>query len=105
MNTPLAPIWLKLTCWNLSPEVLMMTRSAFTPATRRKLSATFFACQSARALPRVPIRTGFKASPGPGETHRGGLQDSEVFCEARECRGGARRGQGAHVGGNRRTAR
>src|SRR5712692_9622373 len=102
MNTPLAPIWLKLTCWNLSPEVLMMTRSAFTPATRRKLSATFFACQIARALPRVPIRSGFKASPGPGETHPGGLQDSGVFYGVQECRGDARRGQGAHVVGNRK---
>ena len=69
----------------------MITISGSTPVVSRNACAMLRACHRASALPLVPIRSAFKASPGPAGTCRESLQNSGVFCAIPECRACARR--------------
>src|SRR5216684_22143 len=77
MKIPLPPICVSCAWGSLSPEVLMMTISASTPAAENRRLRTYSACHFASTLPRVPMRRCLTASPGEKGRDRAGLRRFE----------------------------
>ena len=77
VKNPLPSILSKLTFWIWSPRVLSITTSTVAPWACNR-SRTWFACQRARSLPRVPMRM-WGAVEAMGERYARGGERGQDF--------------------------